>query len=206
MLFMKNNYQYIDPDYNYTNKNGVLYNLANIEDDKILLAYESLKVSKRVEELFENPIKIRDSNSLLIIHHYLFQDVYEWAGKVRTVNISKNGKPFFDRDSFFFAFQYIDTLIAEYRAIRKTNIQELALKLAEILDNVNYLHPFREGNGRTHREFLRLLALENNIKLNLNPPDNKSIFERYMHGTVNSDLKTLTDLILEQIGENKNEA
>ncbi len=203
---MENNYQYIDPDYKYTNKKGVLHNLANIEDEKILLAYESLKVSKRVEDLFENPIKIKDSNSLLIIHHYLFQDVYEWAGKVRTVNISKNGKPFFDGERFYFAFQYIDTLIAEYRAIRKTKKHELAHKLAEILDNVNYLHPFREGNGRTQREFLRLLALEKELKLNLNPPDNKSVYERYMHGTINSDVKILTGLILEQIEKNKNEA
>jgi len=196
---MENNYQYIDLDYKYTNKIGVLHNLANIEDEKILLAYESLKVSKRVEELFENPIKIKDSNSLLIIHHYLFQDVYEWAGKVRTVNISKNGKPFFDGERFYIAFQYLDTLIAEYRAIQKINKKELAHKLAEILDNVNYLHPFREGNGRAQREFLRLLALEKDIKLNLNPPDNKSVYERYMNGTINSDVNTLTELILEQI-------
>lgn len=67
------------------------------------------------------------------------------------------------------------------------------------MDNVNYLHPFREGNGRTQREFLRLLALEKDIKLNLNPPDNKSVNERYMHATINSDVKTMTGFILEQI-------
>jgi cell filamentation protein len=85
---MENSYQYIDPDFKYTNEKGLLYNLANIDDEKILLAFESLKVSKRIEELFENPIKIKDANTLLIIHHFLFQDIYEWAGKVRTVNIS----------------------------------------------------------------------------------------------------------------------
>jgi len=46
---------------------------------------------------------------------------------------------------------------------------------------------------------LRLLALEKDIKLNLNPPDNKSVYERYMNGTINSDVNTLTELILEQI-------
>ena len=199
MPFMENKYQYIDPDYAYTNKNGVLRNLANIEDERILLAYESLKVSKRVEELFENPITIVDADSLLIIHYYLFQDVYEWAGKVRTVNISKNGKPFFDKERFNIAFQYINTLISNYRAIRKSMKQELSQSLAEILDHVNYLHPFREGNGRTQREFIRLLALEKNMILNLNPPDNKSVYDRYMLGTINSDVKTLTELILEQI-------
>jgi cell filamentation protein len=91
----ENNYHYLDPDLKYTNKNGLLHNLANIQDEKILVVFESLKVTKRVEELSENPIKIKDSNTLLTIHHYLFQDVYAWAGKVRSVNISKDGKPFF---------------------------------------------------------------------------------------------------------------
>ena len=74
--------------------------------------------------------------------------------------------------------------------------------MAEILDNVNYLHPFREGNGRAQREFLRLLALEKGLTLNINPPDSKSVYERYMKGTIESDLKTLTELIFELIDRN----
>ncbi|MDX2196800.1 MAG: Fic family protein [Cytophagales bacterium] len=75
--------------------------------------------------------------------------------------------------------------------------------MAELLDNVNYLHPFREGNGRTQREFLRLLALEKGLTINLNPPDNKSVYERYMKGSVESDVRTLTELIFELINTNK---
>jgi len=196
---MENSYHYIDPEFKYTNKNGLLHNLANIKDEKVLLAFESLKVAKRVEELTENPFKILDSHSLLKIHHYLFQDVYEWAGQVRTVNISKNGKPFFNGERFQNGFQYIDTLISEYRNIKKSNRLELAKKLAEILDNVNYLHPFREGNGRTQREFLRLLALEKGLHLNLNPPDDNNVYNRYMKGTIDSDVEILSKLILELI-------
>jgi len=80
----------------------------------------------------------------------------------------------------------------------------LAYKLAGILDNVNFLHPFREGNGRAQREFLRLLALEKGLNLNLNPPDNNDIYERYMQGTINSDVNLLTNLILELIETGKN--
>ena len=58
---------------------------------------------------------------------------------------------------------------------------------------------FREGNGRTQREFLRLLANEKGIPLNLNPPDNKSVYERYMKGIIHSDIPTLTKLIFELI-------
>ena len=68
---------------------------------------------------------------------------------------------------------------------------------ALILDSVNYLHPFREGNGRTQREFLRLLALEKDWKLNLNPPDNVSVYERYMEGTISGDIDLLNELIFE---------
>lgn len=196
---MGNKYQYLDPELLYTNKNGVLHNIAKIDDEIILIAFESFKVSKRIEELLEKPIEIKDSNSLLVIHNYLFQDVYEWAGKVRTVNISKDGKPFFEGEKFDMGFKYIDNLISEYKVLNKTNRKEIANKLAEILDSVNYLHPFREGNGRTQREFLRLLALEKDLNLNLNPPDNKNIYERYMKGTIESNLNILNDLIFELI-------
>ncbi|PJR03886.1 Fic/DOC family protein [Avrilella dinanensis] len=198
---MENSYRYIDSELKYTYKNGVLRNLANIVDEKILLVYESLKVSKRVEELFNNPVKIKSTASLLSIHKHLFQDIYEWAGKLRTVNISKDGKPFFDEERFDTAFQYIDSLIAEYKSIDNNDKTILANKLAEILDNVNYLHPFREGNGRVQREFLRSLALEKGLKLNLNPPDNMDIYNRYMQGTINSDVQILSKLILELISE-----
>ena len=73
----------------------------------------------------------------------------------------------------------------------------MAYKLAEILDNINYLHPFRDGNGRTQREFLRLLAKEKGLQLNLNPPDNLDIYERYMSGSINGDVEQLAALILE---------
>jgi hypothetical protein len=61
----KNRYSYLDPINQYTLKNGVLKNLANIEDENVLLIYESLKVSKRLEELYSNPINIIDSSSFI---------------------------------------------------------------------------------------------------------------------------------------------
>jgi len=195
-----NSYKYIDPDQTYTDPiTGILKNLQGIKDPDVLLFVESSAVTKRLQQLYDNPIEIKDSNSLLVIHHYLFQDVYAWAGKVRTVNIYKDGKPFFNGERFSMGFQYIDTLINDYRNIEKLNKEALASKLSEILENINFLHPFREGNGRTQREFLRLLALEKELTLNLNPPDNKDVYDKYMKGTIEGDLKILTELILESI-------
>jgi len=195
---MPNQYHYIDPDYTYTDpKTGVLRNLANISDFDTLLLIESGAVTKRIAELQRNPIKIKKSETLLEIHKYLFQDIYSWAGEMRTVEISKGGKPFFPLSRFHNAFMFIDSLIAEYRKIGKHDKIQLAHKLAEILDNINYLHPFREGNGRTQREFIRLLATEKGLLLNLNPPDDVDIYNRYMSGTINGNVEQLAELILE---------
>ena len=203
---MSNSYKYIDPDFTYTDpKTGLLRNLQDITAPDVLLFVESGAVTKRLQELYDNPMKIKGINSLFEIHKHLFQDIYVWAGKKRTVEISKDGKQFFPTSHFDNAFRYIDQIIAEFKKIPKDNKKLLSEKLAEILDNINYLHPFREGNGRTQREFLRLLALEKGLKLNLNPPDDKSVYDRYMKGTIESDVKVLTELILEPI-RNKNRA
>jgi cell filamentation protein len=197
---MSEGYRYIDPDYAYTDpQTGVLRNLANVADHNLLVLVESGAVTKRIGELQANPIEIKDSSTLLDIHRHLFQDIYAWAGQTRTVEISKGGKPFFPINLFHNAFAYIDALILEYRRINAIDKSELAHKLAEILDSINYLHPFREGNGRTQREFLRLLALEKGLLLNLNPPDNTDVYERYMSGTIQGDIEKLSLLILELI-------
>jgi len=197
---MSDSYKYVDIDYIYTDpKTGILRNLADITDPDVLLFFESVAVAKRIQELYEKPIKIKGADGLLSIHKHLFQDVYSWAGEKRKVEINKAGKQFFPTTHFDNAFRFINTLISDYRNISKKDKLHIAEKLAEILDNVNYLHPFREGNGRTQREFLRLLALEKGLILNLNPPDNKSVYDQYMQGTINSDVKILTKLILELI-------
>jgi len=194
---MHDSYKYIDLDYTYTDpKTGILRNIADLTDPADLLFFESVAVAKRIQELYDKPIKIIGADSLLSIHRQLFQDIYTWAGKKRKVEISKAGKQFFPTTHFDNAFRFIDTLISDYKKISERDKLQIAEKLAEILDNINFLHPFREGNGRTQREFLRLLALEKGLTLNLNPPDNKDVYEKYMQGTINSDVKTLTKLIL----------
>ena len=201
---MSNSYKYIDLDYTYIDTNsGILRNLQNISDTDELIFVESSIVTKRLKELYEKPIKIKGIETLFEIHKHLFQDIYEWAGQKRKVEINKNGKQFFPIAHFDNAFRYIDSLIVDYKEISKNDKTQLANKLAEILDNINYLHPFREGNGRTQRELLRLLALEKELTLVLNPPDNKSVYDRYMKGTIESDVQILSDLIYELIEKNK---
>ena len=93
---MSNSYKYIDLDNSYIDPNtGLLKNLQDITDPDVFLFVESSAVTKRLQELYKNPIKIKGIESLLLIHKYLFQDIYVWAGQKRTVEIRKDGKQFF---------------------------------------------------------------------------------------------------------------
>jgi len=199
---MRNVYEYLDPDNYYTDRNtGILRNRAGFSNNQDLNFFESVMVTKRAKELSDKPLTIKDSSGLFTIHKYLFQDVYEWAGKKRTVEISKDDNQFFPTNYFDTALKYIDKLIADYRKCDVKNRHELSNILAIILDAVNHLHLFREGNGRTQREFLRTLALEKRLLLNLNPPDNAEVFEQYMSGTIDGDVNKLSGLINSLLSE-----
>ncbi len=195
-------YKYVDLEHLYTDKDtGVLLNLQNISDASELVAFESLCVANRLEQLHKNPIEIEYANDLLKIHAFLFQDVYSWAGECRCVEISKGGRQFLPMHAFPSAFAYIDKLLMEYRALNNADKMAVANKLAEILDNINFLHPFREGNGRTQREFIHQLARQSGYTLNINPMDNHSVYERYMHATITGDVSELSALIFELLGQ-----
>ena len=72
---MSNSYKYIDPDYAYTDpKTGILKNLVDVSDAEDLLFLESVAVTKRINELYNKPIKITGIESLFSIHQHLFQD------------------------------------------------------------------------------------------------------------------------------------
>ena len=201
---MRNEYKYLDPDSEYIDrKTGILHNLADISNQQDLDFFESAAVTKRAMELIDNPLFVKNSYSLCIIHKYLFQDVYEWAGEKRIVEISKEGNQFFPTSYFDTAFEHIDKLIADYRRCGTEDLGELSCRLAVILDAVNHLHPFREGNGRTQREFIRTLVLEKGLLLNLNPPDNPKIFERYMTGSIEGNVDKFSSLILDLLSESE---
>ena len=98
---MRNEYQYIDPDSIYTDpETGILRNLGGITDPDALNFVETAATTKRTNELKSLQFHIADSNALFAIHCHLFQDVYNWAGKQRTVEISKGGKQFFPLSRF----------------------------------------------------------------------------------------------------------
>ena len=194
----KNKYNYLDPINQYTLKNGVLRNLPNIEDEKVLLAYESLKVSNRIEELFDNPIRIVDSSALLKIHKHLFQDVYEWAGEVRSVDIIRGDSRFCNvRQIQSYSHTIFSGLSAEKYLV---NLEPtvFANRLAHYLSEVNAIHPFREGNGRVQRLFISQLAEHAGYSLDYSALDQAELYP-VMQASFLGDERPLSELILKII-------
>ncbi|MDT1940462.1 MULTISPECIES: Fic family protein [Carnobacterium] len=96
-----------------------------------------------------------------------FQNYIYGAGNYRKVNISKQGKAFMAMQSFGTGEQYMDSLIEEYHNNAQIK-EQIVSQLGNILDNFNYMHSFREGNGRTQREVIRILALAKGCEVLIN--------------------------------------
>lgn len=125
----------------------VLDNKLGIAND-IELDREEERLSKlRALELFENGLlasyEVGTVKDLRAIHRYLFQDVYDFAGEVRTVNITK-------RNIRFAPVMYLDAALAAINKMPQSTFDQIIEKYVEM----NIAHPFREGNGRSMRIWL----------------------------------------------------
>ena len=119
--------------------------------NKIELAKIEEKITKqKAKELFDSKdiskIEIGSFKGLSYIHHYLFKDIYSFAGKIRDVNISKG--------NFRFASaMYLKQALKEIDKMAQSSFNEIVEKYVEM----NIAHPFREGNGRAMRIWLDLI-------------------------------------------------
>lgn len=135
---------------------NILKNIPNIKNEEQLKEFEKEISTKRLAELVEHPIEGEfDIDHLYKIHQYLFQDIYEWAGQKRTVTMKKQ--------TIFLEPEKIDKYLKIALKEAKEDIKnikdeyQLADYLSKLFYNLIFAHPFREGNGRTIREFIRQL-------------------------------------------------
>ena len=99
-----------------------------------------------------------DLQHLRAIHRHLFQDIYDWAGEIRTVEIAKGGSQFQFRRFIETGMTDVHRRLTETKFLRGLNIANFSIRAGEIIGDVNYVHPFREGNGRTQALYLKQLA------------------------------------------------
>lgn len=195
-------------DYKYDSDDPYVYPDTEVLINKLgLLRQEELWEAERAisgvaaAELEEHPIDGRfDLAHLQAIHKMLFEDIYEWAGMIREKGfISKGG-------SLFCAAEYIvpyyDDLFGKLKSenyLRGMDRDDFIKRLAFYISEINALHPFREGNGRTQRIFANQLARQAGWELNFKNVNPERLCEAYIVSMV--DLEELITLLTETVSK-----
>lgn len=191
-------YEYEHDDYYCYSGSNVLKNKLGITDQTVFHAAERQITSLRMAELLQMPPAGKLSYAYLKkLHRYLFGDIYEWAGKTRTVNISKGNR--------FCEVLYIEdqmnSLMKKLEAERYLKGLErlkLAERMAYYIGEINAIHPFREGNGRTQRMFITILAYRNGYQLNLQGISSEQMYEASVR-TFMGDYSMMQELFIENL-------
>lgn len=159
---------YIDP------KTGAHFNKLGITDRAELREVEYAVTDLRIAQLrLHAPKGQFDLDHLRTVHRHIFQDLYEWAGKDRTVNFSKRDAADPDWAGHFAPAKRIDVIAASINEdlksknfLRGLDQKDFATGITALYAQVNWLHPFVEGNGRSTQTFISQLANEAGYELN----------------------------------------
>ncbi|GMO13281.1 MAG: Fic family protein [Mycoplasmoidaceae bacterium] len=184
---MSRKYDSIDTTYTY--KNGTFKNRYGIKSEKELDKVEGMVVLARIAS-FNITTQIFNFKYICVINKYLFSDVYDWAGEIRKVDISKGNTRFCNCNYIKTSWeQYVQPKIEEFKSAN-----DKIKCLAEIFAEINLIHPFREGNGRTTKVFIAQLTRTVNINLqweNINAEENL----KASIASVNGNIKPLIELL-----------
>jgi cell filamentation protein len=134
--------------------------------------------SVRTFELSKNPVAGNfDFEHLKAIHRTLFQDVYDWAGVPRDVNMSKGDTYFLDHQEIKPTAAKIFSCLAKENHLAGLSKRKFSERAAFYLGEIYRLHPFREGNSRTQREFVNNLARQNGYYIEWRKTDGQELRE-----------------------------
>lgn len=184
---------YVDP------ATGVLRNRLGITDPDELQRIGARITAVRAARLDVQPIPgAFNLPHLQAIHRRLFGSLYDWAGQLRTVNISKPGSPFCPASQLEPFAQQVFGEIERGHPLRALPYDHAVDRLVHHLAEVNALHPFREGNGRAYRAFFRQWASAAGVDLDwrgLDPDRNGQAFRASLRG----NLGPLRELVAERV-------
>lgn len=149
-----------------------LINKFDIKDEKKLVLIEADITFAKATELEEHPISNTfDFNHYKAIHRYLFEDIYDWAGEVRKINISKKGTCFIETNKIEDMAQNCFGRLKQENYFQDQNFDDFVDNIVDFYCVTNILHPFREGNGRTQRIFISQLIRFNGYDINFSNID-----------------------------------
>lgn len=141
---------------------SVLKNKLDIRDPALLRKVEADLSTARQAEIFHIPVAGRfTATHLCNIHRKLLGDVYSFAGHFRREDIAKGPTRFVTYSQIKEKLQRLLGQLQQEKWLENVPFEAFAARSAYYMAELNYIHPFREGNGRAIREFMRLLFLHN---------------------------------------------
>jgi len=187
--------------YCYPNSD-VLINKLNIRDEKELEIAERRITTVKIAQLYEKPITGNfDMKHLQAIHKHIFQDIYPFAGKLRDEQIAKGYFQFASPLYFTDMFKDLHNQLKKEKFLNGMDKENISKRLAYYMAEINVIHPFREGNGRSTREYIRFLAMSNGYTIDWSKIDRNELLNASVRSTINTD--KLEQLIYNSIKENE---
>ena len=177
----------------------VLINKFDIRDEAQLDAVErSITSGLIAKTMIEMPFENVDFKFYKNLHNYVFSDIYEWAGSVRSIDMSKKGTNFCSATKMNERAERIFLNLQTTDYLKMVPTDEFVNEFTDLYCDLNYLHPFREGNGRIQRLFLNMLLRYNNKTINFANID-KDLLMIATIKSVSGDVFMLRDIFKENI-------
>lgn len=178
---------------------NILINKFNIKDQEKLDIVEADITRINLLRMMDNPIKGNfNLKHLQDIHTSIFKDIYHFAGKLREENISKGNFSFCNAQYINQNSNELFSKLKEEKYLKGKSITDFSNRAAYYVSEINVLHPFREGNGRTQREFLRNLSMKCGYKLEWSRIAKDIILKAFISSITNTlDLSNIIGMAIE---------
>jgi len=189
-------YDAFDDPYCYPGTD-VLRNKLNLHDADALEAFETeITAARASEPLPSGRFGVAHYRA---IHRHLFQDIYSWAGKFRTVRIAKGGNAFCYPEYIAPEMNHLFDGLRADRWLRNRSTAAFIAGATDFLTVLNQIHPFREGNGRTQLAFLAVLAQQAGYSLDFGNLDSVAMLDA-MIASFRDDKEPLRRVLAAMIG------
>lgn len=176
------------------NKLGIQNQVQLDENETLITTVQSLKF-----ELDPFPEEL-NFTYYKRLHHFLFESLYEWAGEIRSVNLSKQHTSFCPADEIESLSTATFGRLKRNQYLQGLSREDLLNELVDLYVSVNYIHPFREGNGRVQRLYFRQLAQRAGYRLNFAGVDSDQMMIATIHAAsgVTETMRQVFEQILEK--------
>ena len=171
----------------------ILINKFDLKDIGSLKRIERTLTAARLIQLSKKPVSGSfDAAHLKKIHMHIFQDIYPWAGQFRRVDISK-GALFCHAAYIPHEINKLLLKLKQDNYLKNLSFDDLVPKVAFYLSEINAIHPFRDGNGRTQREFIRELLIPLNYHVDYSKIEPDFMLQASI-SSFNGDIEMMSNL------------